>query len=107
MKRLGQVIRVRPESIAEYERLHANPWPQVNAAMRHANIRNYSIYRFGELLFAYLEYVGDDLAGDMASLAINPEIQRWLALTDPLQEPFSERAAGDWWLSLPEIFHTD
>ena len=107
MKRFGQVIRVRPGSIAEYERLHANPRPQVNAAIRRANIRNYSIYRFGELLFAYLEYVGDDFAADMATMASDPDVQRWLAITDTLQEPFPERAAGDWWLSLPEIFHTE
>jgi L-rhamnose mutarotase len=43
----------------------------------------------------------------MATMAMDPEVQRWLALTDTLQEPFPERAAGDWWLNLPEIFHTD
>lgn len=107
VKRLGQVIRVRPEAIAAYEDLHANPWPPVNAALRRANVRNYSIYRFGELLFAYLEYVGDDFAADMAGMAGVPEVQRWLALTDAMQEPFPERATGEWWLNLPEIFHTD
>ena len=107
MRRLGQVIRVRPESIAEYERLHANPWLEVNAAIRRANIRNYSIFRFGELLFAYLEYVGDDFAGDMVAMADDPDVRRWLALTDALQVPYPERAPGDWWLSLSEVFHTD
>ena len=73
VRRFGQVIRVRPEAIDEYERLHAEPWPGVLAAIRRANIRNYSIYRHGELLFAYFEYVGDDFAADMAAMAADPD----------------------------------
>lgn len=107
MQRLGQVIRVRPDAIDVYEELHANPWPTVNAAIHRANIRNYSIYRFGDLLFAYFEYVGDDYRADLARMAADPEVRRWWALTDALQEPFPERAPGEWWLSLPEIFHTE
>ena len=107
MERLGQVIRVRPEAIDAYEDLHANPWPTVNAAIYRANIRNYSIYRFGELLFAYLEYVGDDFESDMAGMAADPEVQRWWTLTDALQDPIPGRPAGAWWLTLTEIFHTD
>ena len=107
MRRLGQVIRVLPDAIDAYEQLHANPWPKVNAAIQRAKIRNYSIYRFGDLLFAYFEYVGDDLRADMAAMAADPEVQRWWALTDAMQDPFPERPAGDWWLTLTEIFHTD
>ena len=70
---------------------------------RAANIRNYSIYRHGELLFAYFEYVGDDFAADMARMAADPIIQAMVALTDAMQEPYPEReprrvvadAAGD------------
>ena len=72
MRRFGQVIRVRPEAIEEYERLHADPWPGVLAAIAAAHIRNYSIYRHGELLFAYYEYVGSDLEGDLAAMAADP-----------------------------------
>ena len=40
MRRFGQLINVRPESIAEYERMHAAPWPGVIAQIRRSNIRN-------------------------------------------------------------------
>ena len=72
MRRFGQVIGVRPERIEEYERLHAEAWPGVLAAIRAANIRNYSIFRTGRELFAYFEYVGDDFAADMAAMAADP-----------------------------------
>ena len=107
MKRFGQVIGLKPDTIAEYEALHAAAWPGVLAAIRRGNIRNYSIYRHGTTLFAYYEYVGDDYAADMASIAADPETQRWWALTDAMQEPDPARAAGAWWLDLPEVFHTD
>ena len=107
VRRFGQVIGIRPAAIPAYESLHARPRASVNAAIKRANIRNYSIYRHGELLFAYFEYVGIDFTGDMAGMAADPEVVAWWALTDALQEPLPERPAGDWWLSLAEIFHTD
>ena len=107
MRRLGQVIRVRPDRIADYERLHAEAWPGVLATIRAANIRNYSIFRHGELLFAYFEYVGEDFDADMAAIAADPVTQEWWTLTDAMQEPFPEHAAGSWWLTLNEVFHTD
>lgn len=107
MRRFGQVIRVRPDRIADYERLHAEAWPGVLATIRAANIRNYSIFRHGELLFAYFEYVGEDFEADMARIAADPVTQEWWKLTDAMQEPFPERATGSWWLTIPEVFHTD
>ena len=69
MKRYGQRIRVRPDRIDDYERLHAEAWPGVLEQIRRSNIRNYSIFRHGTDLFAYFEYVGDDFEGDMAAMA--------------------------------------
>jgi L-rhamnose mutarotase len=105
--RFGQVIRIRPESIEAYEQLHAETWPGVLAAIDAANIRRYSIYRHGELLFAYFEYVGDDIAADMAAMAADPIVQSWWTLTDAMQDPYAEREPGSWWLTLSEVFHTD
>jgi L-rhamnose mutarotase len=107
VKRVGQVIRVKPDAIAAYERLHAEPWPGVLETLRAANVRDYTIYRYGELLFASFEYVGDDYAADMARIAADPVTQAWWKLTDPMQEPFPEREPGSWWLTIPEVFHTD
>src|SRR6476469_3266368 len=69
MQRYASLIGVKPEGIAEYERLHANTWPAVLDTIHAANIRNYSIFRYGNKLFAYFEYIGDDYAADMALIA--------------------------------------
>ena len=52
MRRYGQVIGIKPERIAAYEALHAAVWPEVLATIRACNIRNYSIFRHGNTLFA-------------------------------------------------------
>src|SRR5215207_4056135 len=97
MRRFGQRIRLRPDAIDAYKRLHAAPWPAVRDQIRRSKIRNYTIYRDALDLFASFEYVGHDFATDMAEMAADPETQRWWALTDALQEPLPDRDPGAWW----------
>ena len=107
VRRVASVIGLPAEGAAEYERLHADVWPAVLAQIARSNIRNYSIHRFGELLFSYYEYVGDDLDADLAAMAGDPETQAWWALCEPLQRPVADAAEGEWWHPLREVFHVD
>jgi L-rhamnose mutarotase len=70
-----------------------------------SHITNYSIFRHGELLFAYMEYTGEDYDADMEAMAADPDTQAWWALCNPLQRPVADRADGEWWKTLPEVFH--
>ena len=109
VRRMGMVIGVKPDKLAEYKRLHAEPWPDMNAALSAANIRNYSIYlREPEnLLFGYWEYAGTDYAADMKILGDLAVIKRWLALTDPCQARLASAPDTEWWSDMPEIYHLD
>ncbi len=109
MQRMGMVIGVKPEHIAEYKRLHAAVWPEVLATIERANIRNYTIFlREPEnVMFGYWEYHGSDFAADAAMIAADPKTQAWWAICGPLQRPFESRAAGEWWAMMEEVFHTD
>lgn len=107
MKRIASVIGIAPEHVEEYERLHADVWPEVLKQIHESNISNYSIYRYGELLFSYFEYIGDDFDADAAAMAADPKTQEWWAVCMPLQRPVEDRAEGEWWKEIPEIFHTD
>lgn len=107
MQRFGQIIGVKPEAIEEYERLHAAVWPEVLATIHACNICNYSIFRRGTMLFAYFEYIGNDFTADMAKMAADPKTREWWTYTDPLQEPLANRAQGEWWATMQEVFHTD
>jgi L-rhamnose mutarotase len=109
MQRMGQVIGLNAEIIAEYKRIHAVVWPEVLAAISRANIRNYTIFlkEPENLLFAYWEYHGTDFAADMAGMKDVPEMQDWWKITDPMQIPFDTRKPGEWWARMEDVFHTD
>ena len=107
MHRYASVIGLKAEHRVEYERLHSTVWLEVLKQIYDSNIRNYSIFRYGELLFAYFEYVGVDFKGDMAQMAEDPTTQQWWDLCKPLQTPVADRQDGEWWSNIPEIFHVD
>ena len=107
MKRYGSVIRVKPEKLDEYKKLHANVWPGVLKMITECNIRNYSIYYRDGWLFSYFEYVGDDYDADMARMAADPETLRWWDVCKPCHDPLPDRAEGEWWASMEEVFHHD
>ncbi len=112
VQRYGSVIGVKEESLEKYKDLHANPWPAVNKQIKNSNIRNYSIYltQFPDgkyYLFSYFEYVGDDFDADMAKMAEDPTTQKWWKQTDPCQEPLANRAEGEFWKTMEEVYHPD
>ena len=112
MKRYGSVIEVREDRIDEYRMLHAEVWPGVLAMIKQCNIRNYSIYLRklpdGKYyLFSYFEYLGEDFAADGAKMAADPETQRWWDVCKPCHEPLPDRAEGEWWADMEEVFHLD
>jgi L-rhamnose mutarotase len=110
VERRASIVRLRPGAVEEYRRLHRTVWPDVLATITACGIRNYSIYLKrlddgGDYLFASFEYHGDDFARDQARMAADPATQRWWKLTDPLQEPITARAEGEWWAAMEEVFH--
>ncbi len=112
MQRYGSVIRVKPEKLGEYVRLHAAVWPGVLKTIHECNICNYSIYlrRLPDgvhYLFSYFEYLGDDFQADMARMAADPLTQQWWDVCKPCHDPLPDRAEGEWWAKMEEVFHQD
>ena len=66
MKRYGMAIKIKPENLDEYKRLHVDVWPDVLKMIGECNIRNYSIYHKDGMMFSCFEYVGKDFDADMA-----------------------------------------
>lgn len=107
MKRYAQVIGIKPDRIEVYKQLHAAVWPAVLKQIHTSNIRNYSIYLYNNMLFAYFEYIGDDFEGDMAKMAADPMTQEWWAICSPMQTPMAGAQAGEKWHNIEEVFHID
>jgi L-rhamnose mutarotase len=105
--RYGMVLRVRPERFEEYRKLHAAVWPEVLATISRCHIRNYTIYHREAVLFSTFEYWGDDFSADMMLMASDPATRRWWAIMEPMQDPYPDRPAGEWWSRMEEVFHHD
>ena len=109
MQRMCHVVKVKPEIIPEYKRIHAAVWPEILKAIHDSNIRNYTIFlkEPENILVAYWEYVGSDYAADMQNIKAAPRMQEWWNITDPMQEAFSTNKPFVWWAPLEDVFHTD
>ena len=109
MQRMGMVIGIRPEKIADYKALHAAAWPGVLKRIEEANIRNYTIFlREPEnLLFGYWEYTGSDYPADMKTLGELAVTKQWLALVEPCQAKLVSAGPDEWWSMMPEVYHLD
>ena len=76
MQRIGFVIRVKPERLEEYRRLHNPIWPDLAAELKASGIRNYSLWlREDGTEFGYLEC--DDWVASCAYLAKSDVHTRW------------------------------
>lgn len=112
MNRYGSVIEVKEDKIEEYRKLHARVWPGVLQMIKACNIRNYSIYLRKlpdgrHYLFSYFEYTGNDFAADCDKMAADPTTQKWWDVCKPCHVPFDDRAEGEWWAGMEEVFHCD
>ena len=107
MKRVGQVIRIRPEKEAYYKELHAAAWPGVLDMIRQCNIQSYSIFMRDGFMFAFYEYVGTDYEADMKKMADDPLTQKWWGECMPCQQPVESAKEGEWWADMEEVFRLD
>ena len=104
--RYAFVVGVRPEMRDRYLELHASVWPEVEQTLRDCNVTNYSIFVFGDILFAYYEYVGKDHDADMARIGEDPKTREWWTHTDPCQVRIGDdRLPGALWQPIDEVWH--
>ncbi|MEI6099928.1 MAG: L-rhamnose mutarotase [Alphaproteobacteria bacterium] len=102
-------IGLKPESVADNKRLHADFWPDVHNAMRRNGWCNFDIYlkEPENLLFGTFMDAGDDFGASGHAMAADPATQAWLRATDPCQDPFATRKPGEWWACMEHVFHMD
>lgn len=76
MERVGLLLKVKPDRIEEYKKIHANVWPELLAELRAAGIRNYSLWLAPDgTEFGYLEC--DDWQAACDYLAKSEVHDRW------------------------------
>ncbi|MCO6044103.1 L-rhamnose mutarotase [Aeoliella sp. ICT_H6.2] len=110
VQRYSAAVELLPEKEELYRELHASVWPDVVAALKRANIQNYSIHvlELGgkKYLFQYFEYVGDDPKRDFASIGQDPTTRdEWWPITDACQSRIEGTPEGEQWLPGEMVMH--
>jgi len=110
VRRLAQTIKLKPEYVEEYIKIHAAVWPSVLERIAKCNIHDYSIFydEKSGILFASFKYTGDNYEADMQQMKDDPETLRWWEVTDKMQESQDggkSSKEGQWWRELKEVFY--
>ncbi len=108
-KRVGMVIGLKPDKVAEYRNLHADSNPGVRDLLRKYNLRNFSIFLVkmddgNYYEFGVYDYVGNHYEEDMAKLAEEPRNKEWLKVCDPLQMPLKGEQS---WKIMEQIYYNE
>jgi L-rhamnose mutarotase len=104
MERLCFTFEIRPGTEAEYKRRHDEIWPELVDAIKDAGFANYSLFRRGAQIVAYVE-CHPDAATAFAKLGPTDVNRRWaqwfedviVSLTDENGELYR----------LEEVWHLD
>lgn len=107
MKRVGILLKVKPEMIEEYKRRHENVWPEMQEALRRTGWHNYSLFmREDGLLFGYYE-AEESHAASVAGMAKEEVNKRWQDSMARFFENLEGVPADEGMLVLEEVFHLD
>ena len=106
IKRIGMVIKVKPEKLDLYKQLHADDYEGVRDLLSKYNMRNFSIFLHRledgqSYLFGTYEYVGENYEEDMALLDKEPRNIEWLKVTDDCQTPLKGEAG---WAVMEQVY---
>ena len=109
VKRVGMVIKIKPECIEDYKAIHSDSNAGVRDLLIEANMRNFSIFLHqlddgNWYEFGYYEYTGDDFEGDMAKLEANPRNIEWMKVCEPMQIPLEGYES---WAEMDEVYFND
>jgi L-rhamnose mutarotase len=106
MKRIGFLLKVKPEMIEEYRRRHEQVWPEMREALSRTGWHNYSLFlRSDGTLFGYFE-TPDSFAAALEAMSREEVNARWQAEMAPFFEGTGD-AADTMMEELVEVFHLD
>ena len=99
--RVAWVMQLKPGCEDIYKQKHDEIWPEMLDLMQRNGTRNFSIYRYGLLLFAYQERATPPVPGE----PIAPIVWKWWEMMAPYMETNPD--FSPWQEPLEEVFHAD
>ena len=107
MKRIGFLLKVRPEKLLEYKEHHQAVWPEMLDALRRNGWHNYSLFsREDGLLFGYFE-TPDSFQSALKGMSKEEINNQWQQFMAPYFENLGGSHPDESMVELEEVFHLD
>jgi L-rhamnose mutarotase len=107
MKRIGFLLKVNPEKIPEYKKLHGAVWPEMIEALRRNGWHKYSLFlRQDGQLFGVFE-TPDSFQAALEGMSKEEVNKKWQDMVASCFESLNGLQADEAMEELEEIFHID
>lgn len=107
MKRVGFMLKVKPDKIEEYKEHHKHVWPEMLDALRRNGWHNYTLFLHDDgTLFGYFE-TPESFQAALDGMAREPVNAQWQEFMAPYFEGLSGAHADQSMIELEEVFHLD
>jgi L-rhamnose mutarotase len=107
MKRVGFLLKVKPDMIEEYRKHHEAVWPEMLDALRRTGWHNYSLFmREDGLLFGYFE-AEENFQAALDGMAKEEINSKWQTFMQPYFEAMGGARPDEMMKELVEVFHLD
>ncbi len=104
MKRVGFLLKVKPDKIDEYKARHQSVWPEMLEALRRRGWHNYSLFmRPDGLVFGYFE-TPESFDAALAGMAQEEVNARWQDFMAPYFEGLGGAHADQMMEALEQVF---
>ena len=107
MKRIGVILKVKPDKIDAYREAHKAVWSEMKAALKRQGWHNYSLFlKEDGLLFGYFE-TPVDFQTALQGMETEPINEKWQKMMAPYFEALEGKRADESMFELEEVFHVD
>jgi len=107
VKRVGFMLRMKPERIREYKERHRKVWPEMLEALRRNGWHRYSLFmRDDGVLFGYFE-TPEDFRAALDAMSKEEINKKWQDSVAPFFEGLNGNHADEAMMELEEVFHLD
>lgn len=105
-QRIAMTLNIKPGQIDEYIEHHAHSRAEVRKALHSVGIRNLSLWNWGDRLFYYAEYVGEEPFDQaMQRYSKMQGVSDWEQLMHKYQQKLPGSQGDVWWQPCQLVYY--
>lgn len=105
-QRIAMTLNVKTDLVQEYIDHHTHSRPEIRAALTSVGIRNLSLWTWGDRLFYYAEYVGNEPFDEaMERYAAMDGVKEWEELMHKYQKKIPGSVGDVWWQRCDLVYY--